>query len=136
MRLREATLDEAGEEADGIRWRNLKTKTKRADELVPVSASPRSGGPRGADVFLHVLSAWARGLLAVRAQALLRARGDHPGGCADPQQLHAKVRRVSSAAETGQCRRHTPSTGLRHPSFNTLRALAYDILPSTTAVLI
>ena len=74
-----------------------------ADELVPVSASPRSGRPRGTDVFLHVLSAWARGLLAVRAQALLRARGDHPGGCADPQQLHAKVRRVSSAAETGQC---------------------------------
>ena len=29
VRLREATLDEAGEEADGIRWRNLKTKTKK-----------------------------------------------------------------------------------------------------------
>ena len=29
VRLREATLDDAGEEADGIRWRNLKTKTKK-----------------------------------------------------------------------------------------------------------
>ena len=35
VRLREATLDEAGEEADGIRWRNLKTKTKRANVWTP-----------------------------------------------------------------------------------------------------
>ena len=30
--------------------------------------------------------------------------------------------------------RQTPSTSLRHPSFNKLQALVYDILPSITAV--
>ena len=52
-----------------------------------------------------MLSTRARGLLALCTETLLRARGDYPSGCADPQQLHAEVGGVSPAAETGEwCR--------------------------------